>query len=62
MSKLLITNARLFTAVDETVIDDGSVLIDGDRIVWAGPTHSRLRSGTMPPSGGMSMACSSCQG
>jgi imidazolonepropionase-like amidohydrolase len=38
MSKLLITNARLFTAVDETVIDDGSVLIDGDRIVWAGPT------------------------
>jgi imidazolonepropionase-like amidohydrolase len=38
MSRLLITNARLFTAVDETVIDDGSVLIDGDRIVWAGPT------------------------
>ena len=41
MSKLLITNARLFTAVDETVIDDGSVLIDGDRIVWAGPTGAR---------------------
>jgi imidazolonepropionase-like amidohydrolase len=38
MSKLLITNARLFTAVDETVLDNGSVLIDGDRIVWAGPT------------------------
>jgi imidazolonepropionase-like amidohydrolase len=38
MSKLFITNARLFTAVDESVIDDGSVLIDGDRIVWAGPT------------------------
>jgi imidazolonepropionase-like amidohydrolase len=38
MSQLFITNARLFTAVDETVIDDGSVLIDGDRIVWAGPT------------------------
>jgi len=38
MSRLLITNARLFTAVDETVIGDGSVLIDGDRIVWAGPT------------------------
>jgi imidazolonepropionase-like amidohydrolase len=38
MSKLLLTNARLFTAVDETVIDDGGVLIDGDRIAWAGPT------------------------
>jgi imidazolonepropionase-like amidohydrolase len=38
MSRLLITNARLFTAVDENVIDDGGVLIDGDRIVWAGPT------------------------
>ena len=38
MTKLLITRARLFTAVDETVIDDGSVLIDGDRIAWVGPT------------------------
>ncbi len=38
MSKLFLTNARLFTAVDETVIDDGSVLIDGELIVWAGPT------------------------
>ncbi len=38
MSKLLLTNARLFTGVDETVIDDGSVLIDGEFIVWAGPT------------------------
>lgn len=38
MSKLLLTNARLFTGVDETVIDGGSVLIDGEFIVWAGPT------------------------
>jgi imidazolonepropionase-like amidohydrolase len=40
MSQLLISNARLFTAVDETVIDDGAVLIDGDRIEWAGPAAS----------------------
>ena len=38
MTTLLITHARLFTAVDDTVIDDGSVLIDGDRIAWVGPT------------------------
>ena len=38
MTKLLITAARLFTAVDEHVIDDGSVLIDGERIAWSGPT------------------------
>lgn len=38
MSTTLITNARLFTAVDETVIDDGSVWIDGDRIRWSGPS------------------------
>jgi len=37
MSKLLITNARVFVAVDETVLDDGGVLVDGDRIVWSGP-------------------------
>jgi imidazolonepropionase-like amidohydrolase len=40
MSRILITNARLFTAVDETVIDDAGVLIDGDRIEWSGPTSS----------------------
>ncbi len=40
MTKLLITRARLFTAVDETVIDDGSVLIEGDRIAWVGPTDA----------------------
>ncbi|MGA9278759.1 amidohydrolase family protein [Ilumatobacter sp.] len=38
MTQQLITRARLLTAVDETVIDDGSVLIDDDRIVWSGPT------------------------
>lgn len=38
MSRTLITNARLFTAVDETVIDDGAVLVEGDRIVWTGPS------------------------
>jgi imidazolonepropionase-like amidohydrolase len=37
MSQLLITNARLFTAVDDTVLADAAVLIDGDRIVWSGP-------------------------
>jgi imidazolonepropionase-like amidohydrolase len=40
MSQLLISNARLFTAVDDTVIDDGTVLIDGDHIEWSGPSAS----------------------
>ncbi len=35
-----ITNARLFPAVDETVIDNGGVLVEGDRIVWVGPTEA----------------------
>jgi imidazolonepropionase-like amidohydrolase len=38
MSRLVISNARLFAAVDDSVIDDASVLIDGDRIEWAGPS------------------------
>ena len=37
MSRIWFTNARLFTAVDETVLDDAGVLIDGDRIEWSGP-------------------------
>jgi imidazolonepropionase-like amidohydrolase len=37
MSRMLVTNARLFTAIDETVLDDAGVLIDGDRIEWSGP-------------------------
>jgi imidazolonepropionase-like amidohydrolase len=39
MSQLLITNARLFTALDDTVTDDAGVLIDGDRIEWSGPSE-----------------------
>ncbi|HUV17655.1 MAG TPA: amidohydrolase family protein [Ilumatobacteraceae bacterium] len=37
MSRILFTNARVFAAVDETVLDDAGVLIDGDRIEWSGP-------------------------
>ena len=33
----LLTNARLFTAVDESVIPQGAVLIEGDVIAYAGP-------------------------
>lgn len=40
MTDLFITNARLFPAVDETVIDDGSVWIVDDLIRWAGPTSA----------------------
>lgn len=32
-------NARLLTCVDETVIDDGTVVIDGDLILWVGPSR-----------------------
>lgn len=32
-------NARLLTCVDETVIDDGTVVIDGDLIAWVGPSR-----------------------
>jgi imidazolonepropionase-like amidohydrolase len=34
----LFTNARLFTAVDESVIDPGAIWIAGDTIQYAGPT------------------------
>ena len=33
---MIIENARLFTAVDETVIDDGAVWVDGARVRFAG--------------------------
>ena len=35
--KTLITGGRLLTCVDESVIADGAVLVDGDRIAWVGP-------------------------
>jgi imidazolonepropionase-like amidohydrolase len=40
MSQFLITNARLFTGVDGSVIDDAGVLVDGGRIEWSGPSSS----------------------
>ena len=44
----LITNARLFTAVDERVIENGALLIDGDAIQYAGPAADvpELKNGT----------------
>ncbi len=33
-----IENARLLICADETVTDNGTVIIDGDLIAWAGPT------------------------
>lgn len=35
---LLIRAGRLLTCEDETVIEDGSVIVDGDCLVWVGPT------------------------
>jgi imidazolonepropionase-like amidohydrolase len=37
---ILLTQARVFTAVDGTVIERGAVLVDHDRIVWVGPAAS----------------------
>lgn len=39
MSRTFVTNARLFVGVDESVIDRGGVLVEGDRIVWTGPVE-----------------------
>jgi len=33
-----IDNARVLTCVDQSVIDDGTVVIDGELIAWAGPS------------------------
>lgn len=33
----LISGGRLLTCVDESVIEQGAMLIDGERITWAGP-------------------------
>lgn len=35
-TKTLITNCRLFTGVDESVVDDGVVVIEGEHIAFAG--------------------------
>lgn len=37
MTTLHIQNATLFTGVDETVISNGCVIVDGEHITWAGP-------------------------
>jgi imidazolonepropionase-like amidohydrolase len=37
MRRLLLTRCRLFSAVDETAIDDAAILVEGDRIGYAGP-------------------------
>ena len=37
MVQRLLTNARVFVGVDEAVIDDGAVLLDGAVVVYAGP-------------------------
>ncbi|MDH3299508.1 MAG: amidohydrolase family protein [Acidimicrobiia bacterium] len=33
-----VENARLLTCIDETVIENGTVVVDGELIAWAGPT------------------------
>lgn len=35
----LVTGGRLLTCVDETVIERGAVLIEGEHIAWAGPAE-----------------------
>lgn len=39
MTELLMRGGRVFTALDENVIDDGTVLIRDGRIVYAGPAQ-----------------------
>ena len=38
-----IENARLLPCVDETTIEDGTVVIDGELIAWVGPSHDLPR-------------------
>ena len=49
-----IENARLLPCVDETAIDDGTVVIDGELIAWVGPSRdlpSEFRDRGMPAIG-----------
>ena len=46
-----IENARLLPCVDETVIDDGTVVVDGELIAWAGASRDlprEFRGETVP--------------
>ena len=56
MTRMLITNARLFTAVDETVLDDAAVLVDGDTIDVGRPDRRMPPPRRRPPSGTTSAA------
>lgn len=39
-TQLVVTGGPLFTATDESIVEDGAVLVDGERIVAAGPRES----------------------
>lgn len=41
----ILTNARVFSAIDETVIEDGALWLEGGKIGYAGP------AGNLPPAG-----------
>lgn len=46
MTSMQIRNAKLFTGVDESVIADGTVIVEGEHIVWAGPSAEAPASNT----------------
>lgn len=37
---MLLTGGRVFPAVKESVIDDGAVLVEADRIAWLGAAEA----------------------